>query len=492
MDFISFSFASLFVYVFANRLTIGRRKTELAYVCLLILVSALFYAWHIPSFLLILLSSAVIDYWAGLYLGRGAQAEASVESAVPSEWNRKLILVISLAVNLGLLFYFKYSDFALDQVRTALAHPKIGRVLRKILPGGEIPHLNIILPMGISFYTFASLSYTIDVYRREIQPVRSFWRFFLFICFFPHLVAGPIVRASMFLPQMEHKRKLRLRVFNEGSYLIIRGLFLKMVCADNLGYIVNRHWATGYSPGTNSGLLVIIAIMFSIQIFCDFEGYTSIARGVAYLLGFRLPENFNNPYIAYSFKNFWERWHITLSQWLRDYLYIPLGGNRGSKWRTYTNLLLVMVLGGLWHGANMKFIIWGAMHGLVLAVEKLLGFDRMAKEGGRVSLRSTWFVVVQITIVITWIFFRSASVNDAMAFLKNIASCNFSSVPTLVLLGCCFGVIPVALMHLRGFLVERKLLPESGSREKAILTGAMLYAILTCYGVSNAFIYFQF
>ncbi len=211
MDFISFSYVGLFSLVMLNRLTIGRRKTEIPFVILLILVSALFYAWHIPSFILILMSSAIVDYYAGLYLGRDPTMIVAPDgSLVESTRDRRFVLILSLAVNLGLLFYFKYTNFALDEVRRLLRHAGFG----------EIGRLDVILPMGISFYTFASLSYTIDVYRREIPPVRSFWKFFLFICFFPHLVAGPIVRASMFLPQMERKRRVRLRVFNAGMFMI--------------------------------------------------------------------------------------------------------------------------------------------------------------------------------------------------------------------------------------------------------------------------------
>src|ERR1043165_6514312 len=368
MNFISYSYAILFTFVFTSRLTFGRYKTEASFVILLILVSGLFYAWHVPSFLLILMTSALVDYFSGLYLGRDPKLIKTADGKlVESTRARKLVLAGSVCSNLGLLFYFKYTNFALDGVR---------HLLQSLGVSAEIPHLNLLLPMGISFYTFASLSYTIDVYRREIKPVNEFWKFFLFICFFPHLVAGPIVRASMFLPQMQRKRKLRLCVFNEGMFLIIRGLFLKVVCANHLAVWVGVYWNQGYTPGGNSGLLCLVTLMFACQIFCDFEGYSSIAQGTAYLLGYQLPLNFNNPYISCSFKNFWERWHITLSQWLRDYLYIPLGGNRGARWRTYVNLLVVMILGGLWHGANWTFVCWGTLHGVALAFEKWLGFDR--------------------------------------------------------------------------------------------------------------------
>jgi alginate O-acetyltransferase complex protein AlgI len=484
MNFISYSFVILFAVVFASRLTIGRLKTESPFVILLILVSALFYAWHVPSFLLILLSSAVIDYVAGLYLGREPKRILNGDGTLVEVLRyRRLVLLLSLATNLGLLFYFKYSAFALAGLQSLLDHLGVRT---------RVPAVDLILPMGISFYTFASLSYTIDVYRREIKPVRGFWKFFLFICFFPHLVAGPIVRASMFLPQMDRKRRLRLRVLNQGMFLILRGLFLKMVCANNLAMWVDRYWDQGYAPGADTGLLCLVTLLFAGQIFCDFEGYSSIAQGTAYLLGYRLPSNFNNPYLATSFKNFWERWHITLSQWLRDYLYIPLGGSRCSRPRTYVNLLLVMVLGGLWHGANLTFLAWGTLHGVALAGERFLGLDRLGKGPGKAALKLAWFFVVQATVLVAWIFFRCSTLGGATTFLANIGACRFSPLPPLLWSVGCLGVIPVVLMHLRGHLVERGVLPGTGPREKAIWAGVMLYALLTCYGGDNAFIYFQF
>ena len=263
---------------------------------------------------------------------------------------RKLVLAASLGTNLGLLFYFKYTDFLIVIAKSLLDAIGIPTQLHTV---------GTILPMGISFYTFASLSYTIDVYRREIRPVRRFWQFFLFVSFFPHLVAGPIVRASAFLPQMGRRCLPRLAFFNQGCFLIIRGLFLKMVVADNLAQFVNLHWAEGYEYGADSGLLMILSLLFAGQIFCDFEGYTSIARGSALLLGYQLPENFNNPYLAASFKNFWERWHITLSQWLATTSTSHWAATVGLCSHMYLNIMIVMVLGGLWHGASLTFMAWG-------------------------------------------------------------------------------------------------------------------------------------
>jgi D-alanyl-lipoteichoic acid acyltransferase DltB (MBOAT superfamily) len=348
---------ALFLVVYAGRLLIGRRKTETPYVALLLLASCAFYAWHVPAYLLVMLTSTVIDYFAALWMVRLPERSA----------RRRLLLAASLVANLGMLGFFKYAGFATES---------IGRVLGLLGLGLPVGTLDVVLPIGISFYTFQSMSYTIDVYRGQLRPTRDFTRFLLYVCFFPQLVAGPIVRARDFLYQFARRRQLSLQTFNAGLYLIVRGYFLKVVCANNIAVCVDRYWDAGWQGALNSPALLLLAILFSFQIFCDFEGYSSIARGLANLLGFRLPLNFNNPYLATSFKNFWQRWHITLSQWLRDYLYLPLGGNRGGRWRTLTNLMIVMLLAGLWHGAAFHFVAWGGIHGAALVVERLLGLER--------------------------------------------------------------------------------------------------------------------
>jgi alginate O-acetyltransferase complex protein AlgI len=479
MSFTSCSYAILFAAVMLARLTIGRDKTERPFVATLLAAGVILYAWDVPIFLLILLSSALVDYLAGLRIGGGGALAAR------SPATRRAWLLASLAVNLGLLACFKYADFLVDLGRDLLAGPGSP-------PPGGASHL--VLPMGISFYTFASLSYTIDVHRREIRPVRSFREFFLFIGFFPHLVAGPIVRGSMFLPQLARRRRPRLRVLNRGCFLIIRGLFLKAVCADNLAPLVDRYWREGSSAPTaemNSTNLLLLAVAFACQIFCDFEGYTSMARGTAYLLGYRLPENFDNPYLAGSFRNFWERWHITLSRWLRDYLYIPLGGGRRSPARTRVNLMVVMVLGGRWHGASTTFLAWGALHGAALAIERRLGLHRPGRFDGRPALAIAWYLVVQAVVLASWVFFRCTSARQAVAFLANFACLSFSTRTRFPAWGLIF-TLPVVAMHVRGLLVERGLARPPGPTEEAILAGAMLSAVLTCHGDGNAFIYFQF
>ena len=472
MNFVSWAFAALFTIVLASRLTIGRRKTEPAYVLVLIVSSAVFYAWHIPIYIGILVLSSGIDYLAALWLDRIPEAHQT---------RRRWVLAISLGTNLGLLAFFKYSGF-LVRVLTDLFGAALGPIS---------PEVGIALPMGISFYTFQSMSYTIDVYRGRLRAVHGFWPFFLFISFFPQLVAGPIVRAVEFLPQMPRPRRLRLRVAYEGAWLIISGFFLKMVCADNLAVYVDEYWPRGAAAGTGSGFALWLALMFSGQIFADFAGYSNIARGTAYLLGYRLPINFNAPYLARSFKNFWERWHMTLSRWLRDYLYVSLGGNRKGTTRTYVNLLLVMLLGGLWHGAAYTFIIWGGIHGLALAVERLLQLHQDKGWAGRRPVRVAWFVIVQSVVLVAWVFFRSQSLGEALSILGNITAARDWDLGRMEKVGLLF-LLPLVFHHMYVWLEERRVLGPVTPAARAVLAASMAYGIATLYAGSADFIYFQF
>jgi alginate O-acetyltransferase complex protein AlgI len=473
VNFVSWAFVALFAIVLLARLTIGRRKIEPGYVFVLIIASAVFYAWHIPIYLSILFLSSGIDYGAAVWLDRLPVEETR---------RRRLILAASLGTNLGLLAFFKYAGFLIQVVEDLLGPEALGPLS---------PEFALALPMGISFYTFQSMSYTIDVYRGQLKALRGFWPFFLFISFFPQLVAGPIVRAVEFLPQMPRPRRLRSRVAYEGVWLIVSGFFLKMVCADNLAVYVDEHWERAALPESGSGFALWVALMFAGQIFADFAGYSNIARGSAYLLGYRLPINFNAPYLAASFKNFWERWHITLSRWLRDYLYVPLGGNRRGAVRTYVNLLLVMVLGGLWHGAAYTFIVWGTLHGSALAVERLLGLHQDRGWARSSAVRTAWFVVVQAVVLTAWVYFRSRSMAEAGDVLSNIAAMDHWALGNMELVGLLF-LLPVVMLHLFTWLREQRMVMPMQPAFRAVLAACMVYAIATLYAGTADFIYFQF
>lgn len=470
MSFISREFLILFAIVLAIRIVVGRRTNSSAYVALLILSSLVFYAWHVPVYLVILLASTSVDYAAALALGR---------LPGPEHLRRRLVLAASLGTNLGLLGFFKYGRFFVRGVGHAVA-------LAGFQPNLQIPDL--VLPIGISFYTFEAMSYTIDVYRGRMAPIRSFPRFVLFISFFPHLVAGPIVRAWQFLPQLNRRRRMRLIVIYEALWLIITGYFLKTVVADNLAAYVNANWDQAYRPNAGALTCAGVALMFSGQIFADFAGYSNIARGLAYLLGYRLPMNFNAPYLAGSFRNFWQRWHMTLSAWLRDYLYVSLGGNRLSAARTYLNLMIVMTLGGLWHGAALTFVAWGALHGLALAIERAVGLHRGVAPR---LLRVVWFVVVQLIVVVAWVFFRSDTIAHALRFIGNVIASPAGTRPewtraALVLLS------PVAAWHAWTWLDERGLLARAMPVGRIVVATMMAWAIFAMRGQPSAFIYFQF
>jgi D-alanyl-lipoteichoic acid acyltransferase DltB (MBOAT superfamily) len=322
-----------------------------------------------------------------------------------------------------------------------------------------------------------------------MRAERNFFRFLLFVAFFPHLMAGPIIRAPDFIRQLYRPRRISWQAATEGAWLVLQGYFLKMVCANNLAMVVDRYWTDDYIAKGSAGSLLLLALLFSGQIFCDFAGYSAIARGLAYWLGFKFPVNFNCPYIASSFRDFWQRWHITLSTWLRDYLYIPLGGNRTGS--TYRNLLITMVVAGLWHGAGFTFIAWGLLHGLALVGERMLGLDSAACARPLSWLRVPWAAVVQIGVLAAWVIFRSSSLPQALHFIGRTVAGRSGEATAEIARGCWY-LLPPLLLHLHALLTEAEWLPAVGYRAKAALAAAMLLLILTAYGPNHTFIYFQF
>jgi alginate O-acetyltransferase complex protein AlgI len=355
----------------------------------ILVASYVFYAWWDWRFVFLLASSTVVNHVLAVAIYR-ARAIGP----------RKALLALAIAFDVGLLAYFKYSGFFVTSADNVLGTSWI---------------VNITLPVGISFYTFMAISYVVDTFRGQLVPA-SFARFAVFQAFFPHLVAGPIVRASELLPQLEAPRDPRKVNTSRAFVLILSGLFLKVVIANHLStHIVDDVFA---APGRHSSLEVLVAVYgYAVQIFADFCGYTNIAIGVALLLGFEFPQNFNSPYAAVSLQDFWRRWHMTLSRWLRDYLYIPLGGNRKGTLLTYRNLMLTMLLGGLWHGAAWTFVVWGGIHGLGLAIERALGWRPTS-----VAARALGRVLTFHVVCFAWIFFRADSFTRAGEVLERLVT----------------------------------------------------------------------
>lgn len=371
---------------------------------LLLVASYLFYASWSWEYLFLIILSSLIDYVIGLGLG-----------SVEHPGGRKALLMVSLVANLGMLGVFKYFNFfmgTLDDAAT-LAH---------LAPLGL--RLDLLLPVGISFYTFQTMSYSIDLYQRKIDVCYNPLKFLVYVSFFPQLVAGPIVRASDFLYQLNQRPTLTGEAASRAVVLIMAGLFKKVVIGDYLAVnIVDRVFDT---PQMFSSLETLLGVYgYAMQIFCDFSGYTDIAIGSALLLGFGLPENFKRPYKADSLQDFWHRWHISLSSWLRDYLYISLGGNRsGAEWKTYRNLMLTMLLGGLWHGAAWNFIIWGALHGGALAATRIWQRWRRDRDFNPTSplYRAGAIFLTFHFVCLTWVFFRSPTFSDALAIFESLGA----------------------------------------------------------------------
>jgi len=399
MIFNSFVFWGFFALVLAVYWRLPHRQQNL----LLLAASYVFYGYWDWRFLGLLAASTVVDYLVGHGLTRLTEPR-----------QRKLLIVASIVVNLTFLGFFKYCNFFVAE---------LAQLLGAMGFTPHLPTLSIVLPVGISFYTFQSMSYTIDVYRGTTRPAPGLLDFALFVSYFPQLVAGPIERSSQLLPQILGPRRYRHGDFSDGLYHIALGLFKKVVIADNLAPIVNRIFDTPWAQ--LSGLEVLLGVyVFAIQIYCDFSGYSSIAQGVSRWMGIDLTYNFRMPYFSRSPSEFWQRWHISLSQWLRDYLYIPLGGNRKGPRRTYINLMLTMLLGGLWHGAAWTYVIWGAWHGLLLIGYRLLGVQT-SDEPVDASASRPWKSVFQALLMfhlvcVGWLFFRAQSLEQAVGMFGRV------------------------------------------------------------------------
>ena len=475
MLFSTYTFAVFFAGVLA--VAALARHWTLRKVLLLVASYAFYATWNWP-FTILLIISTLVDYAVALALWRSQ-----------SPGRRRALVGLSLGVNLGILAAFKYANFLLGTVSDV-----VGLIGSPI----EVPQYDIILPLGISFYTFQSMSYSIDIYRRKYEPTRRLLDFALFVTFFPQLVAGPIVRADHFLPQCERAPEPLPHRWNVGLCLIVWGLFKKVAIADNLGPVADLVFAAPEQAGLIEAAVGTCA--FAVQIYCDFSGYSHMAIGMALWLGFHLPDNFRHPYAAIGFSDFWRRWHISLSQWLRDYLYVSLGGNRQSKSKTSRNLIITMLLGGLWHGAAWNFVIWGGLHGLYLWAERIV-LDKLhipRKYTPPTGLKG--FALAMLTfglVLVTWVFFRAQTFGDAVMLLGRWAGTGglrgTVPIPTAQL-----GAVGLALggLLIGGWIFRDVRLEDLAARLPRALVAVGLGGVLAFTylvgGHSRAFIYFQF
>ena len=462
----------------------------------LLLASYLFYAVWNPPFVLLLWLATAVDFYIARLISRE-------ERPGP----RKLLLAVSLALNLGLISFFKYGGFLLENFTALLG--TVGIAFHAAKP-------DLILPVGISFYTFVTLSYTLDVYRRQAEPEKSFLNFALFVTFFPHLVAGPIVRPADLIPQFHEPRRATGQQLVWGLFLLSLGLFMKVVLADGLlAAAADTVFGVPFPVTPLDAWAGVLA--FSGQIFCDFAGYSTCAIGVALCLGFVLPENFRYPYAAIGFSDFWRRWHITLSTWLRDYLYIPLGGNRQGAGRAYLNLMITMLLGGLWYGASWTFVVWGALHGLFLCVERLLRRPSHREEVAPASVlaepiiyrasvllaptnqklaRVGLMLLTLLLVNITWVFFRAPDFGGAARILLAMFGLIPDGRPLLATIDLLkVGVLTVLLVGTHWLMRDTSVRQVAARLPWWLLGlgwGAMLVLLILTQKSSSSFIYFQF
>jgi alginate O-acetyltransferase complex protein AlgI len=468
MLFTSFAFLGFFVGVFAVYWSLPQHRLRMGW---LLLASAAYYMTWNPWLISLILLSASVDYGAALALER-----------ISSPSGRRLLVAGSIAFNVGLLVYFKYANFFLDSAAWGLS------LFGVTWSRGT---LDVLLPLGISFYTFETVSYIVDVYAGRTKAVRNPLEYALFILFFPHLLAGPIVRAGHFLPQILRGKRLTGDRAWVGVGLIVRGIFKKIVLADNLAvYIVDPVFAN--APGYGSAAIWLAAIAYAIQVYGDFAGYSDMALGMAHLFDFRLPRNFDNPYLSASPAEFWRRWHISLSSWLRDYLFVPLGGNRGGVLTTCRNLILVMALGGLWHGATAMCVLWGIYHGVLLAVHRAVPWPRWLS---RPEVRPLCVVGTFALMCVGLVIFRAQSLGDVSILLPRlfVPTTGLALAPALA--GLAVGSL--LLVWISGWIAESGKLFDWERILPAPVLGSVLAAVLAVVLVlwpaeTRLFMYFRF
>ena len=495
MLFNSYSFLVFFPVVVVIYFLLPKKVSYLW----LLAASYYFYMGWNAKYALLLLLSTTITYLSGVLIQWLKDNRPNHTGA------KKWVVVGSFASNLAILFFFKYFNFTIESVNAILNHTNLPTVNTS---------LDVLLPVGISFYTFQALGYTVDVYRGEIEAERNFFRYALFVSFFPQLVAGPIERSKNLLNQLRHPKTFSYRRMCDGLLLMIWGYFLKLVIADRISIFVDNVYA---NVGIYDGKYLLFAsILFAFQIYCDFAGYSTIAIGAAEVMGFELMENFNSPYLSQSVAEFWRRWHISLSSWFKDYLYIPLGGNRKGKIRKYINIMIVFLVSGLWHGANWSYVVWGGLNGIYQVIGAIFAPLRknmrrkLHLEKSRLPLKPLYMLVTFVLVDFTWIFFRADTMQHAFDVIGSIFHMNdplLLANGTLYDLGLSkpnFVVLVVALVILlmadickyQGIKVRRVILNLNiVIRWTIIITGILSVLIFGIWGSGYSatnFIYFQF
>ncbi|MCB0489364.1 MAG: MBOAT family O-acyltransferase [Cyclobacteriaceae bacterium] len=441
----------------------------------LLVSSCIFYCAFIPAYIFILFATIIIDYIAGQLIEKSAGPK------------KKKFLIASIVANLGVLGFFKYYNFFVENINSAF-----GQLDIEI---HNLPYLNIILPIGLSFHTFQAMSYTIEVYRGNQKAEKHFGIYSLYVMFYPQLVAGPIERPQNMIHQFREKKYFKFTEFVSGLHQMLWGLFKKIVVADQLSIYVNsiyNHWEL------NFGLTLIVATYaFAFQIYCDFSGYSDIAQGAARTMGFQLMDNFRLPYFSKNVTEFWRRWHISLSSWLKDYLYITLGGNRGGRKRTYFNLILTMLLGGLWHGASWNFVVWGFLNGVYLSLEKYVRELKLSLPSP--AIRHLKMFGTFNLIALTWVFFRSTTFEQAAGILHNIVTANsFWNIriqDTGIFAGMIFAL--TLMFTSEAIFFRKKTNPDVftfRSMNRSVIYTTSMIVLIILFGVSDGdqFIYFQF
>ncbi len=461
-----FNSIQFLVFFMVMTLCYYQLKNQRGRIWLLLLGSCYFYITFIPLYIFILFFTIIVDYVAGIYIERSAGRK------------RKLVLAASIVANIGVLVFYKYFNFLFSALEP---------FMRYVFPHCELPYLDIILPIGLSFHTFQAMSYTIEVYRGNQRPERNFVVYALYVMYYPQLVAGPIERPQNMLHQFHEYKQYDWNNIKEGLARMVWGFFKKAVIADRVAMAVD--YAFDYHGRLSSLSLLVGALLYSIQIYCDFSGYSDIAIGASKVMGIRLMENFNQPYLSKSVSEFWTRWHISLSTWFRDYLYIPLGGSRRGELKRRRNLMIVFLLSGLWHGANWTFIVWGGIHG---ALVNILPRGENSIQVNK-QLKGIFLVTINfLVITFCWVFFRAATIRDAARYLSGIFSLRDGAFQSgLGGTELIFSFLAIVVM----VVVENRRKRHLINSEPGFW-GYLVAMIITCYffGVfeQNQFIYFQF